>query len=118
MEKITNNKEKKQEQINKETKEVKKMDSKKDKIKKFIEKGKKDKKILYKDIVKFVDDANITPEEMAKIYDNLAELNLNIIMDDVRENSKEEKPYTFDIFLVLQFIDEASQEILNILNKK
>ena len=46
---------------------------------------------------------------------------LNILIDKmglIIENSKEEKPYTFDIFLVLQFIDEASQEILNILNKK
>ena len=45
---------------------------------------------------------------------------LNILIDKmglIIENSKEEKPYTFDIFLVLQFIDEASQEILNILNK-
>ena len=46
---------------------------------------------------------------------------LNILIDKmglIIENSKEEKPYTFDIFLVLQFIDEASQEILNILSKK
>lgn len=45
---------------------------------------------------------------------------LNILIDKmgvIVENSKEEKPYTFDTFLVLQFIDEASQEILNILNK-
>ena len=44
---------------------------------------------------------------------------LNILIDKmglIIENSKEEKPYTFDIFLVLQFIEEASQKILNILN--
>ena len=44
---------------------------------------------------------------------------LNILIDKmgiIIENSKEDKPYTFDSFLVLQFIDEASQEILNILN--
>jgi len=57
--------------------------------KKFIEKGKKEKKVKYKDIVKFVDEAEITPEEMAKIYDTLADLNLNIIMDDAKETSKE-----------------------------
>lgn len=66
-------------------------EEKKEKIKKFIEKGKKEKKVKYKDIVKFVDEAEITPEEMAKIYDTLAELNLNIIMDDAKETSKEAK---------------------------
>ena len=64
-------------------------EEKKEKIKKFIEKGKKEKKVKYKDIVEFVDEAEITPEEMAKIYDTLAELNLNIIMDDAKETSKE-----------------------------
>ena len=64
-------------------------EEKKKKIKAFIEKGKKDKKILYQDIVKFVDEENITPEQMAKIYDTLAELNLNIIMDDAKEASKD-----------------------------
>ncbi|MBO5121115.1 MAG: zinc dependent phospholipase C family protein [Bacilli bacterium] len=45
---------------------------------------------------------------------------LNILIDKmglIIENSKEEKAYTFDTFLILQFIDEVSQEILNILNK-
>lgn len=95
---VTNKKKKVNEENKKEEKkkivETKKVDEskeiKKEKIKNFIEKGKKDKKILYKDIVSFVDDANITPEEMAKIYDALAELNLNIIMDDAKETSKEE----------------------------
>ena len=64
-------------------------EEKKTKIKNFIEKGKKDKKILYKDIVKFVDEENITPDQMAKIYDTLAELNLNIIMDETKESSKD-----------------------------
>ena len=64
-------------------------EEKKKRIKAFIEKGKKDKKILYKDIVKFVDEENITPEQMAKIYDTLAELNLNIIMDETKESSKD-----------------------------
>ena len=97
MEEVTNSKKKiedNKEKLNKDNKIKEKSDtkkeSKKEKIKKFIEKGKKEKKILYKDIVKFVDSENITPEEMAKIYDTLAELNLNIIMDDVKETSKEE----------------------------
>ena len=43
---------------------------------------------------------------------------LNILIDKmgiIIENSKEKKAYTFDIFLVLQFIDEVSQEILKVL---
>lgn len=46
---------------------------------------------------------------------------LNILIDKmglIIENSTEEKPYTFDSFPILQFIDEVSQEILNIINKK
>lgn len=45
---------------------------------------------------------------------------LNILIDKmgiIIENSKEEKAYTFDTFLVLQFIDETSQKILDILKK-
>ena len=74
MEEVTNSKKKiedNKEKLNKDNKIKEKSDtkkeSKKEKIKNFIEKGKKEKKILYKDIVKFVDSENITPEEMAKI---------------------------------------------------
>lgn len=43
---------------------------------------------------------------------------LNILIDKmgiIVENSKEEKSYTFDTYIVLQFIDDASQEILEVL---
>lgn len=43
---------------------------------------------------------------------------LNILIDKmgiIIENSKEKKSYTFDTFLVLQFIDEVSQKILKLL---
>ncbi len=45
---------------------------------------------------------------------------LNILIDQMSiiiENSQKEKSYTFDLFLVLQFIDECSQEILDYLMK-
>ena len=87
------NKDKKKSKVEKvednKTETVSLKEDKKKKIKAFIEKGKKDKKILYQDIVKFVDEEDITPEQMAKIYDTLAELNLNIIMDDAKEASKD-----------------------------
>lgn len=45
---------------------------------------------------------------------------LNILIDKmgiIIENSKIEKPYTFDTFIILEFIDKTSSEILNILKK-
>jgi len=54
-----------------------------------LQKAKKNKKVLYKDIVKFADEQNFTPEQIAKIYDTLAELNLEIIMDEEKEDIKE-----------------------------
>lgn len=44
---------------------------------------------------------------------------LNILIDKmgiIIENSKEEKPYAFDLFKVLEFIDEASRKILESIN--
>ncbi|MDO5393550.1 MAG: hypothetical protein Q4F33_03020 [Mycoplasmatota bacterium] len=45
---------------------------------------------------------------------------LNILIDKmglIIENSKEEKPYSFDTYLILEFIDNACQEILEALTK-
>ena len=45
---------------------------------------------------------------------------LNILIDKmglIIENSKESKPYSFDTYLILDFIDKACQEILEILAK-
>ena len=58
--------------------------------------------------------------EPTTTIDEIPTNKLNILIDKmgiIIENSTIEKPYTFDAFLVLQFIDESSQEILNILNK-
>lgn len=69
---------------------------KKEKLKEFIANSKKNKKVLYKDIVKFADEQNFTPEQVTKIYDTLAELNLEIIMDEEKASSKEKKMGTLD----------------------
>ncbi len=53
-------------------------------------------------------------------FDEIPIDKLNLLIDKmgiIIENSTEEKPYTFDTFLILQFIDEVSQEILEILKK-
>lgn len=74
----------------------------------LLDEYKMDLSLFYEDFI----EPNTTIEEIPKDK-------LNILIDKmglIIENSKEEKPYTFDSFLVLQFIDEASQEILEILN--
>ena len=46
---------------------------------------------------------------------------LNLLLDKmgiIIENSKEEKPYSFDLYLVLDFIDKTSQEILKNLEEQ
>lgn len=76
----------------------------------LLDEYKMDLSLFYEDFIK----PNTTIEEIP--VDKL-----NILIDKmgiIIENSKEEKPYTFDTFLVLQFIDETSQEILNILKQK
>lgn len=86
-------------------------------------------KIVYQDYtnlnVKLLDeykmDLSLFYEDFIKPDTELDEIptdKLNILIDKmglIIENSKEEKPYTFDTFLVLDFIDKVSQEILNIL---
>lgn len=45
---------------------------------------------------------------------------LNLLIDKmgiIIENSKEEKPYTFDTYKVLEFIDYSSQKILEIIKR-
>lgn len=74
----------------------------------LLDEYKMDLSLFYEDFI----EPNTTIEEIPKDK-------LNILIDKmgiIIENSKVEKPYTFDTFLVLQFIDNASQEILKILN--
>lgn len=79
----------------KEIKDTKKVDKKmteeqKDKVRTFIKKSVKDNKILYKDMVAFLDHEDFTPEQVSKIYDELAKVNLNIILDSEKEEGKKE----------------------------
>ena len=87
-------------------------------------------KIIYQDYtnlnIQLIDeykmDLSLFYEDFIKPKTTFSEIpieKLNLLIDKmgiIIENTKEEKPYTFDIFLVLQFIEEASQKILNILN--
>ena len=82
-------------------------EEKKEKIKKFIEKGKKDKKVKYKDIVKFVDEAEITPEEMAKIYDTSKEANIDLLSGKDREAVEDDDINVDDSDMAVVAIDGA-----------
>lgn len=77
---------------------------KKQKLKNFITESKKKKKVLYKDIVKFADEQSFTPEQVAKIYDTLAELNLEIIMDDEKEDKNSQNK---------DILSKQSDEVVN-----
>ena len=57
----------------------------------FIKKCGKSKKVSYKDIIEFIDKNNISPENVAKIYDYFAKSGINIVLDEKEEISKEEK---------------------------
>ena len=88
--------------------------------------------IIYQDYtnlnIKLLDeykmDLSLFYEEFIKPNTQLDEIptdKLNILIDKmglIIENSKEEKPYTFDTFLILDFIDKVSQEILEILKNR
>lgn len=89
-------------------------------------------KILYQDYsnlnIKLLDaynmDLSLFYEDFIKPDTTLDEIptdKLNILIDKmgiIIENTKEEKPYTFDEFLILDFIDKASLEILEIIKNR
>ena len=62
--------------LNKEQKEI---------LKEFINKSVKDSKIEYKEMIKFIDDNNFTPEQVTMIYDELEKSNIEIGLDDSKD---------------------------------
>ena len=59
-------------------------------VKKFVAEKVKDNAIQYKDMEEFINNQKFTPEQTAKIYDELAKVNLNIIMEEEKEEGKVE----------------------------
>lgn len=57
-------------------------------VKEFVKTKVKDNKINYKDMEEFISKENFTPEQVAKIYDELAKVNLSIIMEEEKEDGK------------------------------
>lgn len=76
----------------------------------LLDEYKMDLSLFYKDFIK----PNTTIDEIPIDKLDLLIDKMGIII----ENSKEEKPYSFDLYLVLDFIDKTYQEILENLNIK
>lgn len=76
----------------------------------LLDEYKMDLSLFYEDFIK----PNTTIDEIPIDKLDLLIDKMGIII----ENSKEEKPYSFDLYLVLDFIDKTYQEILENLNIK
>ncbi len=66
---------------------IKLTDKQKETVKLFVEKAVAKKEVSYKKMVEFFDKEDFKPEQIAKIYDELSNANINIILD---ENKKSE----------------------------
>jgi len=66
-------------------------DKQKEKVAEFIKKAVKDNTVTYKDMVNFLSDEDFTPEQVSKIYDELSNANINIILEDNEQEKKLKK---------------------------
>ena len=80
-------------------------------VKEFVSKALKEKKVKYKDMVDFFDKQNFTPEQISKIYDELSKTNLDIIMDESKENDKKEN---IELLNDTQELEQDSDEEIDI----
>lgn len=67
-------------------------DKQKEKVAEFIKKAVKDNTVTYKEMVNFLSDEDFTPEQVSKIYDELSNANINIVLED-NEQEKNLKKY-------------------------
>ena len=58
-------------------------------VREFVKKAISQKEVSYKEMVEFFDKENFKPEQIAKIYDELSNANIKIVLDDNKnEQSK------------------------------
>lgn len=92
--------------VKKSTKDATKMsDTQKAKVAEFIKKAVKDNTVTYKEMVNFLNDEEFTPEQVSKIYDELSNANINIVLED-NEQEEKLKKYT----AVTELKDADSEE--------
>ena len=87
-----------------EKKENQFSDEQKVKLQNFVKKALDKNNVTYKEMAKFIDEENFTTEQAAKIYDELAKVNLNIILDEEKEVNKRE-----NIDLLAKFPQEIEE---------
>lgn len=61
-----------------------------EKIKQFVKESLEKNKVSYKDIVDFLDKESYTPEQVSRLYDELEKVNLEILLDEQKEDDKKE----------------------------
>ena len=69
--------------------EIKEIDVKLNKIKTLIEKGKTKGVLTYKEIMDMLEDVELEPEQIEKIYENFEALGINVIDDSVKVHHAE-----------------------------
>ena len=83
-----------------EEKAVKQKNSKDEKLKMFLKDVKNKKDITYKELKAFIEKEQLTPKQVALIYDELAKANLEITIDpeiEAKEDSKNENDSTSSV---------------------
>jgi RNA polymerase primary sigma factor len=61
-----------------------------EKINEFVKKSVEKNSVNYKDVVDFLDKNKLSPEEVAELYDELAEKNLEILLETEKEEDKKQ----------------------------
>ena len=102
-----------------EEKAVKQKNSKDEKLKMFLKDVKNKKDITYKELKAFIEKEQLTPKQVALIYDELAKANLEITIDpeiEAKEDSKNENDSTSSVTEDKK-VDEKLDEKTELINK-
>lgn len=86
----------------KENKTTEMSDEQKEYVKKFISKAALDKKVNYNEMVKELTSKNFSKEQIAKIYNELSNANIDIILDSGKEEDKKNN---------MDLLDDAEEQM-------
>ena len=65
-----------------------------EKVAEFLKNNVKNNTVSYKEMVNFLSDEDFTPEQVSKIYDELSNANINIILDENNDQEENLKKYS------------------------
>ena len=86
----------------KENKTTEMSDEQKEYVKKFISKAALDKKVNYNEMMKELTSKNFSKEQIAKIYNELSNANIDIILDSGKEEDKKNN---------MDLLDDAEEQM-------